>query len=125
MSSYFPDLEIYVLKPEPQEIVRWLSLALKAEVTCLSATHWTVNVDDSLMDIFFNAQAHKHFASLWFKQNKTPWPDDTACARAAHQALQLEVRCALAGWEEDQDEQEGEHWLKILHNKEQHFIWRD
>ena len=124
MTEGFPDIEIYLMKAEAEPVKAWLNSAL-GEVLEIKANqgsyHWQVQD----MDIFFNEQAEKNFASLWFKQNKTPWLTDLDCGRAAHAVLGCEIRCSDSSWEEEEgDEQAGQGWIKLIRGEEKSFIWK-
>ena len=122
MTERFPDLEIYILKAEPANVEQWLRDTFN-QVDCQKSTdshnHW--RVDD--MDVFLNAGAEKNFASLWFKQNQTPWNNDLELGRAAYMALESEVRCSDSGWSESEAEDAEGGWVKINRNGEKPFSW--
>ena len=123
MSERFPDIEIYLMKAEAPAVKSWLTEALGdiTEVKSGATCHWQFDG----MDIFFTEQAEKNFSSLWFKQNRTPWLTDLDCARAAHQALSIEIRCSDSSWEEEEgDEQAGQGWIKLIRGEEKGFIWK-
>lgn len=124
MTERFPDIELYLMKAEPAAVSAWLEQALGQLTVKKSASgrhHWYV----AGMDIFFNENAEKNFASLWFKQNETPWLTDLDCARAAHAALGCEIRCSDSSWEEDEsDDNAGQGWIKLIRGEEKSFIWK-
>ena len=122
MSARFPDIEIYLLKAEADAVKNWLSNALvtSSAIEELSQSKQGIEWRAGNMEILFTANASKNFASLWFKTNQTPWDDDLACAKAAHEALQLEVRCSKAGWQEGD---EGPGWIKLIRGEEKPLDW--
>ncbi len=61
---------------------------------------------------------------LLLESDATPWADDIACARAAHQALGVQVRCAPGGWSEDEAEDDADRWIRIDADGEQEIVWR-
>ena len=123
MTERFPDLEIYLLNPDAAAVSSWLATVFNtaAEVVSSSTgrTHWHING----MDVFLNDKAEKNFASLWFKQNSTPWNNDLDCGRAAFAALGYEVRCSDSGWQEGESEDAEGGWIKINRNGEKPFSW--
>ena len=126
MTEHFPDIEIYIMKAEPVAVRQWLQDALQQPLQTLkenaSSHHWQAQIDGSSMDIFLNENAEKNFASLWFKQNLTPWATDLDCGRAAHAALSSEVRCSDSGWQEEHDGDEP-GWVKLIRGEEKPFDW--
>lgn len=128
MSEHFPDLEIYVLKGDADVLLAWLNADL-GSMTVVSSKgdrqHWQWPNAQGVMDVYFNANAEKNLASLWFKQNHTPWATDLDCARAAHAALGTEIRCSLGGWQEGDDAtaQAAASWMKLIHGLEKPFVW--
>jgi hypothetical protein len=125
MTERFPDLEIYLLKPDADAIEQWLQ-GYWPQLRRLQQDqryHWQVDTSQGTMDIFFNPQAEKNFASLWFKQNHTDWATDLDCGRAAHAALNVEVRCSDAGWQED-DGEDDSGWVKLIRGEEKPLTWR-
>jgi hypothetical protein len=109
MSERFPDIEVYLLKAEANEIHDWLCTQF-SQVEEQKSTSRTVQwlVDDS--EVLFTLNSNKNFASLWFKVNKTPWDN----------ALGKEVRCSKATWHEGD---EGPAWTKLIHGEEKDFAW--
>ena len=119
MTDKFPDIEIYLLKVDPSQISEWLSHQF-GELTEIKHTSKSVTWQTSGMDIQFTQDVAKKFSSLWFKTNNTPWNNDLECAREAHSALGVEVRCSVAGWQEE-DDQPG--WIKLIRGNEKPFDW--
>lgn len=124
MTERFPDIEIYLMKAEAALVLNWLQQTL-GEVTVKNGDADTQHWQTAGMDIYFTEQAEKNFASLWIKQNKTPWLTDLECARSAHTALQCEIRCSDSGWQENEgDDQSGQGWIKLIRGEEKPFIWK-
>lgn len=124
MTERFPDLEIYLMNASAAAVQQWLQQALGEPLTVLSEQHWQCRYQGNDMDVFFNAQAEKNFASLWFKQNRSPWLTDLECARAAHAALGMEIRCSDSGWQETEGEETAGGWIKLIRGEEKPFEWR-
>lgn len=124
MTDRFPDIEIYLhQKTTAEQIAQWLTDALACSLNAKGANRWQAKVHGQNMDIVFNPKAIKGFASLWFKQNHTPWNTDLECALAANQALNTEVRCAISGWQEEQGESEVDTWIKVINGQSKTFTW--
>lgn len=124
MTERFPDIEIYLMKAEAEDVLSWLTQTL-GEVVVKNGDADTQHWQAADMDIYFTGQAEKNFASLWIKQNKTPWLTDLECARSAHSALQCEIRCSDSGWQESEgDDQSGQGWIKLIRGEEKSFIWK-
>lgn len=117
------DLEIYLLKPDEAALQQWLTDALgdlQADTDNGPTRRWTHT--DSGMRIIFTPKADGNFGCLWFKTNNTPWADDLACARAAHAALAVEVRCASSEWSESLSD-DTPAWIKLIRGEEKPFHW--
>lgn len=126
MTDRFPDLELYILNADPDAVLEWLQQdigPLEVIKTAEHLVHWRgQHGNGSTMDIHLTLKADKNFASLWFKQNHTPWDNDLNAGRRAFEALGQEVRCSDSGWKEDSENDEG-GWVKINHNGEKSFSW--
>ena len=126
MTYRFPDLEIYLMKPDAGAVRDWLARQLGDHIEDQRVVpghcHWRVTLDGHVMDVFLNDKAEKNFASLWFKQNHSPWNTDLECARSAHAALGIEVRCSDSGWQENVDDSAG-GWIKLIRNEEKPVHW--
>ncbi|MGB1090558.1 MAG: hypothetical protein ACPGYX_00435, partial [Oceanobacter sp.] len=116
-----PDLEIYILKPEPDEVKKWLEENLGELINAEEdGNHIRWKHEDSV--IVLTLKADGNFASLWFKKNTTQWLTDLECARSAHIALDTEIRCSVAEWSEStKDEQPA--WVKLTRGIEKSFDW--
>ncbi len=101
----YPDLEIYALDVAFKDVEDWLQQNFKtverSEVIgkkTKARIHFTVDGDEVVV---FSSAVGK-YASIWFKQNNSPWLTDLECARSACQALNTQIRCSNSGWEEGQ-----------------------
>lgn len=119
MSERFPDIEIYLLKAQAQQVKDWLQQAI-GPVTEKGQSKFGIEWQIDDMAMLFTPNSSKNFCSLWFKTNHTPWGDDLACARAAHEALGCEVRCSKAGWQEGDA---GPGWIKLIRGEEKPLDW--
>lgn len=119
MSERFPDIEVYVLKAEAAEIQNWLTsqfTQVEEQKSNTKSVQWLVDG----AEVLFTLNSNKNFASLWFKQNNTPWNNDLECGRALHTALDKEVRCSKAAWKEGD---EGPAWTKLIRDEEKDLDW--
>lgn len=122
----YPDIEIYIKKPDPEEIVAWLQQAL-GETTYHGTVktglhHYSVQYQDKALPVMiFPKAAGKAYTSVWFDTPDTPWQDDLDCAKAAADFLKTEVRCTRGGWSESQDPDE---WLKVTDQGVEEIIWK-
>jgi hypothetical protein len=119
MSERFPDIEVYLLKAEASEVHAWLCThfdLVEEQKSSPKSVQWLVDSTE----VLFTLKSNKNFASLWFKQNKTPWNNDLECGRALHTALGKEVRCSKAAWQEGD---EGPAWTKIINGEEKDLDW--
>ena len=109
MSERQPDIEIYLKRPSFDDISAWLQ------------THFDINAVtpqglNNLLDLSFNNQclqcliiervAERGYASIWFKQNNSPWRNDLECAEDAHVLLDVETRCSVSRWHNSREERD-------------------
>lgn len=116
----YPDIEIYIMNATTETVQDWLNTVFE-QVSPIKEG-WRCELQGKSMDVQFMAQAEKNFASLWFKKNHTPWPTDLDCARAAHAALEAEVRCQANDWKEGEEESNA-GWVKLIRGEEKPFDW--
>lgn len=117
------DLEIYLLKADEPALEQWLTDALgslQKDADSDGPIRWTHT--ESGMRVIYTPKADGNFGCLWFKTNQTPWLHDLECARAAHAALTVEVRCAAAQWSESQQD-DNPAWIKLIRGEEKPFHW--
>ncbi|MCV6589785.1 MAG: hypothetical protein OIF57_12240 [Marinobacterium sp.] len=119
-----PDIEIYIKSRSVEQIETWLGTL--GDVTRLNSkglTHdYTVLMDGQLVPVMLHEKvAGKAWLSLWFKENLTPWAQDLGCAHAAATAMETQIRCVAAGWN-DGDEPD-EYW-KVENGQQEKIIWR-
>lgn len=119
MSERFPDIEVYALKPEASEVYDWLCIHFKNVEEKKSSAKSVLWLADGV-EVLFTQNSNKNFASIWFKENKTPWNNDLECGRSLHSALGKEVRCSNAAWQEGE---EGAAWTKLIRNEEKDLDW--
>jgi len=120
------DIEIYVQSCPTEKIIAWLEETFTlVEKSSLSKLCSKVMISSNGNDIevtILKQAAGKHFTSVWFDSDRTPWEDDMACARQAFASLNCEIRCNFQGWEEEAN-QNPDQWWCINSQGEGPFIW--
>lgn len=120
------DIEIYLKDPDPGAVQTWLEgqferVQLRAGNNGKAHTgHAELNGRTVPVKLFLRAVGA--YASLVFDGPASPWEDDLSCARSAHQALGVEVRCAAAAWQEG-DEVQDELWWSLTDKGEHQIQW--
>ena len=114
----FPDLEIYLKRVPPHDILAWLKTIFD-EVQVLTTEPSTQCLVDQMACTISENVAKGGYTSLWFKSNATPWLSDLDCARAAFDHFGGEIRCSTGGWEGEDDG----GWLRITDKGEATVNW--
>lgn len=119
-----PDIEIYLKSCTITDIESWLSTLGDLTVAHSNEqTHqYQLTIGKQSMDVMIHERvAGKAWCSLWFKSNHTSWSQDLACAQAASEALNAQVRCVAGGWSDGDDPDE--YW-KVENGNTETIIWR-
>lgn len=121
MNDRFPDIEIYIKRPELSDVIAWLerrfgSVKKEARGEALVCRLGVENIECVIVS---NA-VKGGYMSAWFKSTDTPWSSDRECALEASLEFGLEVRCSAGSWEEDND---NGGWLRITPKGETHVNW--
>lgn len=124
MSNRQPDIEIYAKRASLAAICNWLSQYF--EIHDQSASGDTIQLrlgfDGSELECMIVEKAVKGgYASIWFKNNHTPWPTDETCAEDAHATLGVEVRCSKSGWQPGDDDHGG--WYRFTDGEKSTVNW--
>lgn len=114
----FPDLEIYLKKVSADDILNWLK-SIFTSVEVIATDPSTRCLIDQMACTISENVAKGGYASLWFKDNQTPWHTDVEMARAAFAQFNCEIRCSTGGWEGEDDG----GWLRITDKGEQTVNW--
>lgn len=117
-----PDIEIYLKDADHRDVAAWLSQAIGP------CSEWqnkgqTFKCRAGNVPVTWLPKAVGKWHSLYLESDATPWEDDLSCARAAHAALNVEIRCATGGWQEG-DEVEDDRWIRIAEDGESEIVWR-
>ena len=120
--TQYPDIEIYIMRADAESVQAWLNTVFDKVTPANSEGKWRCEYQGQSIEVQLTPQAEKNFASLWFKQNHTPWKTDLDCARAAHAALDTEVRCQASDWKESEGVSDA-GWIKLLRGEEKPFEW--
>lgn len=120
-----PDIEIYLeeVKSGREHVVEWLSETLgpctpwvkKGQVRKCTAGG---------IPVTWMPNAVGKWNSLYLESDQTPWEDDIACAKAAFEALKVEVRCAPGTWVEEQGEADADRWIRISEDGVEEITWK-
>lgn len=118
-----PDIEIYLRDASQDAVTEWLNQVLG---TC---SPWqpkgkTFKCKAGDVPVTWLPKAVGKWHSLLLESDATPWDDDVACARAAYQALGVEIRCALGGWQEEESLEDADRWMSISERGEAEILWR-
>ncbi|AEO76354.1 MULTISPECIES: hypothetical protein [Pseudomonas] len=122
-----PDIEIYLKDAEHAAVAAWLEQALgpcgpwQERGQTLKCT---ARGEHGAVRVTWLPKAVGKWHSLFLESDSTPWDDDLACARAAHAALGVEIRCAPGGWEENQGEEDADRWLRVDAGGVEEITWR-
>lgn len=120
--TQYPDIEIYIMKADANSVEAWLNTVFNSVAPSSNNKNWRCEYQGQSLEVQLTPQAEKNFASLWFKQNHTPWKTDLDCARTAHTALGVEVRCQASDWKESEGVSNA-GWIKVLRGEEKPFEW--
>ncbi|TBU96852.1 hypothetical protein [Stutzerimonas kirkiae] len=117
-----PDIEIYLKDASQQAVSDWLQQAIGA------CTPWqrkgqTFKCNANGIPVTWLPRAVGKWHCLLLESAATPWPDDLACAHAAHQALAVEIRCAPGGWQEEEALEEADRWISVGQDGEREIRW--
>jgi len=120
-----PDIEIYLKDADVDHkaITTWLSTALgPCTAWAQKGQVWKCSAGD--IPVTWVPLAVGKWNSLFLESDRTPWADDLACARAAHQALKVEVRCAPGTWVEEESDEQADRWIRVSADGEEEITWR-
>lgn len=121
-----PDIEIYIKRPDLEQVTQWLATefaVLQWQERNDQRLRGTAAVDEQSpsCDVLVLQNAVKGFASVWFKQNHTPWENDLDCARSAWAALGREIRASAGSWQAGAEE---DLFYRIDGEGEVSVLWR-
>ncbi|WP_211829430.1 hypothetical protein [Kistimonas asteriae] len=119
-----PDIEIYVKRTPIDAILSWLETCADdmSDVTQQGRSHsltLTLNSQTIPVTVVEDA-AGKAWTSIWLNSPDTPWESDVDCARACHTALNCQIRCNGAFWQEESANMD--EWWQIAENGEERLI---
>lgn len=121
-----PDIEIYLQDTPADAVIAWLSQRFPATGDTrprpAGRRQWRLALKhgDHVIPVLLIEEASPGFSSVWFDSPHTPWPDDIACAREAHDFFKTEVRATPGSWEEGDDP---DLWWRINANGESTVHW--
>ncbi len=118
-----PDIEIYLKDAAPEQVQQWLQTQFTRCTPWQNRGKLLGCTCDGITVTWF-AKAVGSWHCLLFDSDRTPWRTDLDCARAAHQALAVEIRCAPGSWQEEQGEAGADDWLKVDAAGVTPIVWR-
>ena len=118
-----PDIEIYLRDASQEAVTNWLGEAI-APCTAWQQKGQTYKCHAGEIPVVWLPKAVGKWHCLLLDSNATPWQDDLECARAAYQALAVEIRCAPGGWEEEEAIEVADRWISISERGEEEIVWR-
>jgi hypothetical protein len=125
----YPDIEIYLRTNQLQSILNWLSHCFESTSAPQKAGNTfklTGHFQNYIIPITITqCAAGKHYTSVTFDSNNTPWATDLVCARAAFAHTGVEVRCSAGSWEDNASKSDNEAWWKIDNEGEFRVCWDD
>lgn len=98
----YPDIEIYLAPLQLERLQEWLRERISADLVAAGKRRWRGtgrSESGTKLPILLIEAAADGFSSLWIDSPDSPWPRDVDLARAINQALAIEVRCSLGGWQ--------------------------
>ena len=110
MTGPLPDIEIYLQRAAPRDIVSWLKKHFEIMETVSQGDSHTLTLayeGKSLECVIVEKAAIGGYVSVWFKKNETPWSSDEECASEAFTVLGVESRCSVGGWKPGADDDSG------------------
>ncbi|WP_462382111.1 hypothetical protein [Pseudomonas sp. Marseille-QA0892] len=117
-----PDIEIYLKDVERDAVSEWLAQAL-GPCSDWQAAGQTFKCAAGSLRVTFFPKAVGRWHSLYIEGAELPWETDLACARAASNALGVQIRCAPGGWEESESE-ENDRWIRVDKEGESEIVWK-
>ncbi|WP_447956419.1 hypothetical protein [Vreelandella sp. EE7] len=126
MSERFPDIEVYIAKLDLERLNGWLDHVIDAAPLAPAGKHqWRTRGahQGQVIPVLVMDKTADGFASLWFDSAHTPWENDQACAQAAAEALETEVRCSLGGWSPGDDPDA--FWQVLPDGQQARIAWPD
>lgn len=118
-----PDIEIYLRDASQQAVGEWLAQAI-GSCSAWQQKGQTFKCSAAGIPVTWLPKAVGKWHCLLLESDATPWDDDLACARAAYQALGVEIRCAPGGWQEEEAVEEADRWIRISNDGEEEIVWR-
>lgn len=118
-----PDIEIYLKDASQQAVTDWLGHRL-GPCTPWRSKGQTQQCEAGGTPVVWLPKAVGKWHSLLLESDTTPWQDDVACARDAHAALGVEIRCAPGSWQEEEGDEQGDRWISVSAEGEREIVWR-
>ena len=127
MSDSYPDIEIYLKRPDIEALRTWLDARVGVGSSAKRGNATILTVGEPAFDCVVVENAVKGgYASVWLQSDQTPWPTDRDCAVDAFNALGVETRCSAGPWEEppaDGEENVTGGWIRFTDSGESRVNW--
>lgn len=117
-----PDIEIYLKDADLPAVTHWLNEVF-GNCSAWQQKGQTFKCQAGAIAVIWLPKAVGKWHSLYLQSDATPWADDLACAQAAHSALNVEIRCAMGGWQEEESDEQADQWLRINAEGVQEITW--
>ncbi|MCB1646302.1 MAG: hypothetical protein KDI36_12660 [Pseudomonadales bacterium] len=105
----YPDIEIYLKRVPVEDILSWLDGLIGICESTQRGEKTEVILTDNVPCTIFENAVKGGYTSVWFRENRSPWLTDEACAEVAFAHFGVEVRCSTGSWE-GEDEQ---GWIRF------------
>ncbi len=117
----FPDIEIYVKRPDPEQINNWLKDRFGVNATTRNgdATIYCLT-QPSIECVVVENVVKGGYTSIWFRSGDMPWATDLDCAMEVFDRFGIEVRCSSGPWQEGDDEAP---WIRLTEKGESRVNW--
>lgn len=120
-----PDIEVYIKNRSLETILDWLGEYCQ-EVRPLNSVGGTHALEVSIGGCNVPVMIHekavgKAWISIWFRSDKTPWPQDLDCAYEIAKALDTQVRCVAESWSESEERED--EWWRVENGNAEKIQW--
>ena len=120
-----PDIEVYVKNSSARALINWLSEISDSvsEVRSRGASHeLSCSLNGVTIPVLIEERVvGKPWLSIWFNSSQTPWQIDLECAKAITEALDVQTRCIVDGWNEGDEPDE---WWRVTAEGAEKIIWK-
>ena len=125
MTESYPDIEIYLKRPEEGAVRAWLDqrFGVARETNRGDSVVYQLGQND-LECVVVDRAVKGGYTSVWFRSGRMPWQDDLTCAREAFEQFGVEIRCSAAPWADQDGDDETGGWIRLTDKGESRVNWR-